>query len=270
MRKRRSPVLRGLRVTVLGRGRAGAAFAAAFAHRGARVRRWSRASKSSAATAAAGADLVLFCVRDDAIALVAEELAAEWPAGAKPPVALHLSGYHGARALRALARKGWPTGSVHPLVPMSGPESAADLEGAWFATSGRGRARTVAQRVISGLGGHELRLADGEERHHAWHLAVALVANGSVALFDAALGLAGDSAAPALASVLQRIARRLEKGPRAALTGPVARGEEEVVAGHLALLRGDDARLYALLARRLLALSDLPPGRRRAMARLLR
>src|SRR5258705_2070858 len=270
MRKRRRPGLVGLAVAVLRRGRAGAAFASALSKRGARVRTWSRGSGRPAAATIAGADLVLFCVRDDAIGLVAGELAAQWPAGAKPPVALHLSGYHGSGPLRALARRGWATGSMHPLVPLTGARSAADLEGAWFATSGRGAARTAARRVISGLRGREFRLDGGEERHHAWHLAVALVANGSVALFDAALSLAGDAAAPALASVPQRIPGRPEEGSRAALTGPVARGEAEVVAGHLALLRGDDARLYRLLAKRLLALSDLEPARRRAIARLLR
>jgi predicted short-subunit dehydrogenase-like oxidoreductase (DUF2520 family) len=216
---------------------------------------------------------VLFCVRDDAIEPVASALARSFRSGERAqPVALHLSGYHGARPLLALARLGWPIGSVHPLVPLTGRSAAADLEGAWFATSARGRAERMARRLVGGLGGRELRLPPGDRRKHAWHLAVALIANGSVALFDAALEHAGPAATPALASVLRKIARRLESGPRAALTGPVARGEREVVAGHLAILRSraDDARLYRLLSRRLLALSSLPPRERRAIARLLR
>ena len=273
MRKRRSSSLRGLKVTVLGRGGAGSAFAAALSARGVRVRSWSRSGSTSLASATAGADLVLFCVRDDAIQLVARRLARAQPSTHRnAPVALHLSGYHGLRPLRALASLGWPTGSIHPLVPLTGRSSAADLEGAWFATSASGRAAIAARRLIAGLHGRELRISASDRRKHAWHLAVALVANGSVALFDAALEHAGSAAAPALASVLQKIARRLADGPRAALTGPVARGEREVVAGHLALLRGrqDEAQLYKLLSRRLLALSALAPRERRAIARLLR
>jgi predicted short-subunit dehydrogenase-like oxidoreductase (DUF2520 family) len=271
MRKRRSASLSGWSVAVLGRGRAGSAFAAALASRGARVRTWSRGGSTSLASTILGADVVLFCVRDDAIELVAKQLAAEVPdVGLRPPVALHVSGYHGARPLRALARRRWPTGSIHPLVPLTGRASAEDLEGAWFATSARGRAARIASAWIAAFRGRELRIPPGDRRKQAWHLAVALVANGSVALFDAALEHAGPGAAPALASVLRKIAGRLERGPLAALTGPVARGEREVVAGHLALLRGADAQLYKLLSRRLLALSALGPRERRAICRLLR
>jgi predicted short-subunit dehydrogenase-like oxidoreductase (DUF2520 family) len=122
------------------------------------------------------------------------------------------------------------------------------------------------------LGGKELRLRPGDARKRAWHLACALVANGAVALFDAGLERADPKAAAALASMLGIVARRMEKGPRAALTGPVARGETRVVAGHLALLRRapEDAALYRLLSKRLLGLSALGAREKRAMARVLR
>jgi len=264
--------LRGLDVAILGRGKAGTALAKALADRGVGVRTWSRASSRSLGSVTRGADLVLLCVRDDAIETVARTLAREPQPKGKPPVALHLSGFHGDRPLRALREKGWPVGSIHPLVPMTGRASAADLEGAWFATSASGRAATLARRLVRILGGKELRLPPGDARKHAWHLACALVANGAVALFDAGLERAGPDAAPALASMLGIVARRLEKGPRAALTGPVARGESEVVAGHLDLLRRapGDAALYRLLSERLLALSPLDARERRAISRLLR
>jgi predicted short-subunit dehydrogenase-like oxidoreductase (DUF2520 family) len=272
MSERRRPNARGLDVAILGKGRAGSAFAKALGDRGLRVRTWSRASRRTLEEATRGADLVLVCVRDDAIEIVARRLAREAGRASRRPVALHISGYHGDRPLRALRAKGWPVGSIHPLVPLTGRGSAADLEGAWFATSARGRAATVARRLVRVLGGRELRLRRGDARKRAWHLACALVANGAVALFDAALERSGDDAAPALASMLATVARRMAKGPRAALTGPVARGETEVVAGHLALLRRarDDAEVYRLLSRRLLALSALAPRARRAMSRELR
>lgn len=269
MRAAPSRSLRGFRATVLGAGNAGLAFAAALSARGARVRLWTRRSGQSLARASDGAELVLFCVRDDAIEAVARELAR---VARTPAVALHVSGYHGLAPLRPLARAGFATGSMHPLVPLKGRRSAPDLEGAWFATAARGRAAAMARRVIAGLGGRELRLPPGDSRKHAWHLACALVANGAVSLFDLALEHAGPGASQALAAMLETVARRLAGGPRAALTGPAARGEEEVVAGHLALLRRRprDAELYRLLSLRLLALSDLPPRRRRAIARRLR
>jgi predicted short-subunit dehydrogenase-like oxidoreductase (DUF2520 family) len=274
--------LRDLRVTILGQGQAGRAFAAVLRSRGARVRTWTRASRANLALLAADSDLVLFCVRDAAIGTVAAALARAWrkargDGSDAAPVALHVSGFHGYEPLRFLARSGFATGSIHPLVPLKGRASAGDLVGAWFATRCHGRARTLARRLVRGLNGRELRLETGhgalrDDSKHAWHLACALVANGAVSLFDLALEHAGEKAAPALAGMLATVATRLARGPRAALSGPTARGEKEVVAGHLALLGGkpDDEALYRLLSRRLLALSDLPPARRRAMARLLR
>jgi predicted short-subunit dehydrogenase-like oxidoreductase (DUF2520 family) len=272
MPERRRPGARGLEVAILGTGRAGSAFARALAERGVRVKTWSRASRKNLGDATSGADLVLLCVRDDAIETVARRLAREARRGSRVPVALHLSGYHGDRPLRPLSAQGWPVGSIHPLVPLTGRAAAADLEGAWFATSARGRAATLAREIVRILGGKELRLPPGDTRKHAWHLACAFVANGAVALFDAGLARAQPKAAPALASMLAIVARKMEKGPRAALTGPVARGEAEVVAGHLALLRRapGDAALYRLLSKRLLALSPLASPARRAMSRVLR
>ena len=238
---------------------------------------WTRRSGEELPGPTTRTDLILFCVRDDAIESVARDLALAWPRAAgraarRGPVALHTSGYHGLLPLRALARAGLATGSIHPLVPLKGRRSAADLRGAWFATSARGRAAAMARRLISGLEGRELRLPPGESHKRSWHLACALVANGAVSLFDLALEHSGPRAATALAAMLETVAKRLADGPRAALSGPAARGEEEVVAGHLALLRGrrEDAELYRLLSRRLLALADLPPQKRRAIARLLR
>lgn len=273
MTPRTSSKLGGLQVTVLGDGNAGRAFAKALASRGAQVGVWTRRSRRKLPGPDSGTDLVLFCVRDDAIESVAGELARAWRRhGGKAPVALHTSGFHGQRVLRELARTGLATGSIHPLVPLKGARSAPDLAGAWFATSAAGRAGAMARRVIAGLGGKELRLPPGDSRKRAWHLACALVANGAVSLFDLALEHAGPKAAAPLAAMLETVAKRLAGGPGAALTGPTARGEEDVVVGHLSLLRGrgEDAELYRLLSRRLLALAELPPSRRRAIARRLR
>jgi predicted short-subunit dehydrogenase-like oxidoreductase (DUF2520 family) len=258
--------LRGVRVAVLGRGNAGQAFARALAARGARVTVWTRRRRLPGPESAT--DLFLFCVRDDAIETVAGDLARIWRGAG--PVALHTSGYHGDRPLRALARAGFATGSIHPLVPLKGKRSAPDLVGAWYATSARGRAGAMARRLIAGLEGKEFRLPPGDRSKRSWHLACSLVANGATSLFDLALERAGPKAAEPLSAMLETVAKRLSGGPRAALTGPAARGEEEVVAGHLALLKSEDAELYRLLSRRLLALSDLDPRRRRAIARLLR
>jgi len=241
---------------------------------GARVRTWSRSSRISPATAAQGVDLVLLAVRDDAIEVVADRLA-ESPhrRGTRKPVVLHLSGYHGNWPLRALSRRGFPCGSLHPLVPLTGRSSAPDLEAPGSPRARRGGGPRPSRA------GSSARSVDGSctlDQANAGSTPGISPARSSrtatVAVFDAAIAEAGPAAAPALASMLGIVAARLARGPQAALSGPAARGEKEVVAGHLEVLRSkpDEAALYRLLSRRLLALSDLGAAERRAMSALLR
>ena len=76
-------------------------------------------------------------------------------------------------------------------------------------------------------------------------------------------GVAPEDARPALAGLaagaVENVAAR---GPAAALTGPVARGDARTVRLHLGRLSGADRALYSLLARQALVLAGeagLPP-----------
>lgn len=226
---------------------------------------------------------VLLCVADRAIAPVAAELAAA-PATARRgrPVALHTSGFHDRAPLDALARAGYATGGVHPLVALPPAETRGavpPLAGAWFATSGVPDARRAARAIVRAVGGRELALARGADARRRYHAAASLLAGGSVALFDAASELLEGIAPPArareaLASLLAGVAANVgRRGAREALTGPAARGDVEVVAGHLALLDEDAAALYRAVLVRMLALASergsLPAARRRELERLL-
>jgi len=122
------------------------------------------------------------------------------------------------------------------------------------------RARVLAELV----GGRAHRLAGDAASQAAYHAAAALLSNGAVALFDAAdQGMAAalaDAGArrAALASLLEATAANLRAlPPERALTGPVARAQRGVVAGHLATLAGTpEAELYRRLALRMLALAE--------------
>jgi predicted short-subunit dehydrogenase-like oxidoreductase (DUF2520 family) len=135
----------------------------------------------------------------------------------------------------------------------------------------------MSRRLVRAIGGRELALRPGTKADY--HLAATLVSNGSLALFELARRhferairrpRAGRAAfAALLAATAANLARA---DPRAALTGPLARGDLESVRGHLARLqRPAERALYRALSRVLLELAAprLAPARRRSLAQLL-
>jgi predicted short-subunit dehydrogenase-like oxidoreductase (DUF2520 family) len=293
-KKRRKP-LRGMRIAILGAGRAGRNLALDFERDGAQIHLWSRHHQRSrgfvrafmpkydlvfartALDAARGADVVLICVADRAIAEVATDLAAQWKkAGVRAkPVVLHVSGYHDEKPLAPLRRLGLPVGSMHPVAAL--PVTWACKS--WYAVHGDPKAVAMA-RKLAGKYVDVLPLRGGAREKREWHLACTLVANGAVALIDLASQLAarhGTKAPRALAGLLHEQGSLLYwENSRKALTGAVTRGDLDVVKGHLAAIRGrrdaDLETLYRLLGRRMLDIAGkrVAPADRRKLQRLLR
>lgn len=204
-------------------------------------------------------DALVIAVPDAAIAEVAERLAS---IGLPPfiPV-LHTSGSRSGGELRALAARGHPVGSAHPLAALADPVSGADrLAGATWGVEGEGEARALAERIVHACGGRALPIAPGGKA--AYHAAAVFASNYAVALLGMAerlmeeAGVHAEDARPALAALaagaVENVAAR---GPAAALTGPVMRGDLETVALHLARLSADERALYCLLGRGALRLA---------------
>ncbi|HEX6068417.1 MAG TPA: Rossmann-like and DUF2520 domain-containing protein [Longimicrobiaceae bacterium] len=220
-------------------------------------------------------DGIILAVPDAAIATVAAELSHAELTGA-PPV-LHLSGALGSDALAPLARRGLPTGSLHPLVAFADDRAGARLDGAWFAVEGAPAARALGERIVAALNGHLLPLAEGEKT--GYHAAAVAASNFVVALLGVAERWMIDSGVPprparealaTLAAGAVESYRRL--GAVEALTGPVSRGDAETVRAHLARLSPSDRPLYSVLASSALTLArqrGLDPGAAAALARLL-
>jgi predicted short-subunit dehydrogenase-like oxidoreductase (DUF2520 family) len=121
------------------------------------------------------------------------------------------------------------------------------------------------------------------ERKALYHAAAVAASNYLVAVEDLATRLAVAAGVPpgealrALLPLVHGTVRNLERrGLPAALTGPVARGDAEVVRTHRAALRALDPALdatYAALGRHALRVAverGLSPARARATARALR
>lgn len=223
-----------LRIRVLGRGRAGGAFAGALAAAGHHVET-AAARGPHVQRAAVDVDLLLVCTPDHAVAPVAAAVA---PGDA---VVGHVAGsltldVLGPHPLRC---------SIHPLValPSAGVGAARLAGGGWFAVAGSaGAAEGVATGVVASLGGRAVRVAD--DRRALYHAAAAMAANHLVALLGSVARVAAAVDVP-LAAYLALAQGSLDDvaavGPADALTGPVARGDRGTVQAHLEALAGAGA-----------------------------
>jgi predicted short-subunit dehydrogenase-like oxidoreductase (DUF2520 family) len=179
----------------------------------------------------------VLAVPDAAIA----EVAARIEPGAA--VVAHLAGSLGLDGLEPHPRRA----SVHPLVSLPDPEVGARRlrAGAWFAVAGD----PVAERVVADLGGRAVVVPD--DQRAAYHAAACIAANHLVALLGQVERVAAPVGVPLeayLALARDTLANVSELGPRAALTGPAARGDEATLARHRAALDPSERAAYDALA----------------------
>jgi predicted short-subunit dehydrogenase-like oxidoreductase (DUF2520 family) len=182
------------------------------------------------------ADIILVATPDGAIARVASELARIGGSESRGKVVLHVSGGLDSSALAPLARRGAAVGSLHPMQTFTGLASPK-LDGVIFAVEGDPRARRAAQQIARYLGGVPVTIKGACKP--AYHAAAALVAGHALGLLEAATQIlvrAGFTRRRATAALLPLTRQMLDNferlGPRAAWTGPIARGDFAVVAKH--------------------------------------
>src|SRR5207249_10865025 len=179
----------------------------------------------------AQAGVVILAVRDDAIRPLAEALAR---GGAVRPehVVLHLSGVQGQEALAPLVSSRAALGSLHPLQTIAEPERAPErLKGAWAAVEGMPRAVQAAEGLTQELGMRPFRIAS---KAKAIYHAGAVFASNYLVVVEAVAqrllrhaGLSDTDAWQALRPLVEGTLENLTRQePVAALTGPVARGDE--------------------------------------------
>jgi len=228
----------------------------------------------------AGAELVLLSVPDDHITACAA--AVEATAVLAPETVLaHCSGIHPAALLKQVNPQR-PALSLHPLQTFASPEAGvAALPGSPWSLEGDDAARPRGEALIRALGGEPFHLDAAQKP--LYHAAASVTANFQAALFRAACEMLGGcgfttgEARHLLTPLFATSARNIaELGPEAALTGPIARGDVQTVATHLAALTPlspDLQQLYRSLARQTiktaLAKGSLAPAAAEMIARLL-
>jgi predicted short-subunit dehydrogenase-like oxidoreductase (DUF2520 family) len=205
-------------------------------------------------------ELIVLAVPDDAIGPLAGRLRMY-----SGQAMIHTSGLLGAEVLAPAMAAGTQIGAFHPLVAFADVERSVDaLRGATVAIEGDDQLAGLLADMAEALGAVPVRLAAGAKA--AYHAAAVLAAGGFVALLDAIadLGRVAGLDEPGSLAVYGRLieqtlgnARTL--GIRAALTGPMTRGDEGTIAAHLHVLRERApgvVALYGVLAEREIALAE--------------
>jgi len=258
-----------LAVGVVGAGRAGTALAVALRRAGHRIAAVSAVSATSLRRVEdrlpgtpvlrpeeviAAADLVLLTVPDDVLpGLVAGLATTGVPLAGR--LLAHASGRHGLAVLAPAVREGALPLALHPVMTFTGrPDDVDRLTGISFGVTAPEPLQPVAEALVVEMGGEPVLIA--EEDRDLYHAALAgaanylvtLVVQASDLLAAAGVGNPSRMLGPLLSAALDNALRLGDT----ALTGPVARGDADTVAGHLAALRAaapDALPAYLALAR---------------------
>ena len=219
-------------VRIVGPGRAGTSLALALTNVG-----WDvgpmLGRDDDLSGAAADVDLLVLATPDAEITSVARTIEPD-----DTTVVAHLAGARGLEVLAPHPRRA----ALHPLVALPTPElGARRLVGGWFAVAGD----PLATEVVRALKGRSFTVDDGDRA--TYHAAAAIASNHLVALLGQVERLAAQVGVPFEAYLdlaTDTMANVAELGPRAALTGPAARGDEATIRRHLRALPVDERRAY--------------------------
>jgi len=242
-----------MRIAFVGCGAAGRVLAVAWRRKGHAIGAVRARTSTAAAVKAIGAgvpdgplddaDVVVFATPDDAIAsaAAAHRLAPR-------QVALHLSGAHPSTILKPTGAR---TASLHPLCAFADMEAAlAALPRAFCFVEGE--AGEVAEKLARDLTPRVARLETGKKI--LYHAGAAIASNYTVTLLAIARDLfveAGVPAGVALEALTELARGSLDNvakvGIPKGLTGPIARGDVELVRRHVEALDPERRALYLAL-----------------------
>lgn len=184
------------------------------------------------------ADITLITTTDDAIEPTCEALVR---AGAIQPKSLviHCSGALRNGVLSSARAQGATILSAHPLKNFASPELAVEsFENTYCTLEGDLAAIEQARPYFEQIGGRVIRVPEGKKT--LYHAAAVLACSGLTALIDAstrlceACEISPDDAMEMLIPFLQEtLDNNRALGPKAALTGPAARGDIDVIRKHI-------------------------------------
>jgi predicted short-subunit dehydrogenase-like oxidoreductase (DUF2520 family) len=218
------------------------------------------------------ADLIWFCVPDREIGAASRQLASviDW----KKKTAFHSSGALASHELLTLRQRGASVASIHPMMTfVSG--SIPSLKGVPFAIEGDAAAVRIAQKIAKSLGGEAFAIRKRHKAaYHAWGAFASPLLVATLATAEQLARTFGLSATQARKKMLPIVRQTIENyealGPAGAFSGPIVRGDAEIVRKHLQILKNvpEATEVYLALARA--ALRHLPSRNRKKLKRALK
>jgi predicted short-subunit dehydrogenase-like oxidoreductase (DUF2520 family) len=218
-----------------------------------------------------GSDIIWLCRTDDALANTARLLSRK--GGWQGKIVLHSSGALSSEVLAPLERSGAFTASLHPMMTFV-PGTTPDMKKVPFAVEGSRRAIAAAREIASALKAEVFEL---RKQHKVLYHALGsfsspmLVATLATAeRVGKSAGLSRNQVAKIMRPILhQTIGNYLQRGPAAAFSGPIKRGDVQTIRAHLRELERVPAAgdVYRALLRS--ALRDLPSRNKKVILRSL-
>ncbi len=222
------------KINIIGPGRLGKAFQAAFSDAGYEVFLF---GKDYGEHDFEGVTLIT--VSDGEILNVSKKLASS-ELSFPGKIIAHCSGAFSSEILNDLAERGALTVCFHPLMAVS-PDTQS-FEGIFFDLEGQEKAVDYFGSLAEEIGAKSIKL--GPEEKELLHISAVMASNYTVTLADLALRISVSNKIPeralldALLPLMNSSIKNLTRlNPAEALTGPIARGDVQTVQKHLKLLQ---------------------------------
>jgi len=194
-------------------------------------------------------------------------------------IVFHCSGACSSEILSSLHEQGACVASIHPLTSFAQPRLAiADFSGTYCGYEGDGASLEILLPLFSGLGANCFPIDPSKKT--LYHAGAVLACNALVALMHAATrsmavaGIPQEIAWPALRPLIDGSLANIDKlGTRDALTGPIARGDAQIVEHQYAALSANDellGEIYAALSKQAILLTQLPEVQQHILLTALR
>lgn len=179
-------------------------------------------------------------------------------------VVFHLSGALSSRELQACQEIGASVASLHPVQNFASPEaSIRQFEGTWCALEGDSAATRILRQAVAAVGGKLIAIAPHQKT--LYHAGAVMACNYFVALLDVSLdilrtaGISREQGAALLTPILRAtVDNVLEQGVDQAMTGPISRGDVEIIERHISELERlgpESVSVYRELGRATLAVA---------------
>lgn len=201
--------------------------------------------------AARKADIVFITTSDNAIEGTCKKIASG--GGFNPgSIVFHTCGALPSNILRSARKNGAYIASIHPLQSLANvKEAVRSLLGSYFCIEGDDAALSAAREIVTVLKGKEITLKVNKKS--LYHAGAAAASNFLVAtvgfsldLFEAA-GIKRKDSLAALMPLIKGTVKNIEKlGIPLALTGPISRGDINVVEDHLRVISKNRQKMLKL------------------------